>query len=267
MQKGKLIGQGRTAEIFELNKNKIIKLFRSDFPVSAIENEFKIGKELANKELPIPAIDDLIKIDNRFGIIYERISGPTMMRIISSRPWRMKKEAKRLAELHKSIQIHINADIPSQDLKIKKDIKKTELLSFENKARLLDYMETLPKGEILCHGDFHPDNVIVSRNKLFVIDWMSATLGNPLSDVARTSIIFKFGIVPESESKIKSNIIHFMRKKFYSEYMEHYLKVSGQTREMIEQWEVLVSAARLIEWIPVKEKEMLLEFINTHLIQ
>jgi hypothetical protein len=49
--------------------------------------------------------------------------------------------------------------------------------------------------------------------------------------------------------------------------MEHYLKVSGQTREMIEQWEVLVSAARLIEWIPVKEKEMLLEFINTHLIQ
>jgi len=264
MQNGKLIGQGRTAEIFEINEDKIVKLFRPDFPLPLIENEFKITKSLINKKLPIPGVFELLKIEDRFGIVYEKIIGTTMMNIISTKPWRIKSEAKRLAELHKSIQVNVNEDIPNQDFRIKKNIQETDYLNNNIKAKLIDYIDKLPKGEILCHGDFHPDNIIISKNKVFVIDWMAATYGNPLSDVARTSIIFKFGIVPEHESSIKSIIINYIRKRYYNEYIQHYLRISGQRKELIEQWEAPIAAARLVETIPLKEKEMLLKFVTAH---
>jgi uncharacterized protein (TIGR02172 family) len=264
MQSKRLIGQGRTAEIFEINKDKVVKLFRKEFPLSLIENEFKISKKLRNENLPIPNVFELTKIENRTGIIYERIDGKTMMEIISKNPWRTKTEARRLAELHKSIQIPIESVIPSQDSLIRSNIQENELLSERIKTNLIDYLDKLPQDKILCHGDFHPDNVIISKNKFFIIDWMSATLGNPLSDVARTSVIFKFGIIPEHESRIKIEIINFIRKKYYTEYIEHYLKISHLNKVMIENWEIPVAAARLSEKIPLKEKEKLLEFINKH---
>ena len=93
---------------------------------------------------------------------------------------------------------------------------------------------------------------------------MTATIGNPLSDVARTSIIFKFGAVPDHKSRIETSIINFVRKKFFLEYIKHYMKITGTSRDCIEQWEVLHAAARLIEWIPPKEKEKLLGFVAAH---
>ena len=103
MQKGKLIGQGRTAKIFEWDENKILKLFRNGFPKSAIENEFNIGLELCNNGLPIPELYDLLEFDDRVGIVYERVNGPTMMNLLSSKPWKIVGEAQKLAELHKGI--------------------------------------------------------------------------------------------------------------------------------------------------------------------
>lgn len=240
MQKGKLIGQGRTAEIFEWDENKILKLFRNGFPKAAIENEFNIGLELCNKGLPIPEVYDLLEFDDRVGIVYERVNGPTMMNLLSSKPWKIVGEAQKLAELHKAIQIHVNAKIPPQKSRLKQSINDSKILIDKIKADLFEVLQNLPDGGALCHGDFHPDNIIITTNKTVVIDWMTATIGNPLSDVARTSIIFKFGAVPDHKSRIETSIINF------------------------EQWEVLHAAARLIEWIPPKEKEKLLGFVAAH---
>jgi len=261
MQKGKLIGQGRTAEVFEWGENRVLKLYRNDFPKAAIENEFRVGLELFNKNLPVPEVDRFIELDDRLGIVFERVNGRTMMSLLSSQPWKIAGEAHKLAELHKAIQIDVDVKIPSQKLRLKESIAKSEILCNELKADLLGVLQRLPDGNVLCHGDFHPDNVIVSKNKVVVIDWMTATIGNPMSDVARTSIIFKFGAIPEHKSKIETNIINFVRMKFYNEYIKHYLKITGVSRESIEQWEVVLAAGRLIEWLSPKEKENLLDFV------
>lgn len=261
MQKGKLIGQGRTAEVFEWGENRLLKLYRSGFPKAAIENEFRVSLALFNKNLPVPEVDRFVELDDRLGIVYERVNGRTMMSLLSSKPWKVVGEAQKLAELHKAIQIDIDAKIPSQKLRLKESIAKSEILSDKLKVDLFGVLQRLPDGNVLCHGDFHPENVMVSKNKVVVIDWMTATMGNPLSDVARTSIILKFGVVPEHKSKIETNIINFGRVKFFTEYIKHYLKITGVSRESIERWEVVLAAGRLIEWLPPKEKEKLLGFV------
>ena len=44
-----------------------------------------------------------------------------------------------------------------------------------------------PERPALCHGDFHPFNVMLSPRGPIVIDWNNAHIGNPLEDVALLS--------------------------------------------------------------------------------
>jgi uncharacterized protein (TIGR02172 family) len=262
MLKGKLIGQGRTAEVFEWGEDKILKLFRNDFPKAVAENEYKVSMELCKKGVPMPQVFDLIEYESRVGIIYERIKGPTMMNLTSVKPWAISKQAKILAELHKTIQKNVDFELPSQKERLKENIASTELLTVDIKNKIFAVIEKLPSDSILCHGDFHPDNVLICEEEPIVIDWMTATSGNPLADIARTAVMFKFASLPEEKSYFERKIIDFFRGKFYSEYIKHYLKISGVSIKQVEEWELPVAAARLVEWLPNSEKMVLLEFIN-----
>lgn len=261
MEKGKLIGQGRTAEVFEWEQDKILKLFRAGLPKMVIEKEYEISANIYKQLSLVPKVYKLIEIDNRSGLIYERINGITMMKVIASKPWRVKKEAQRLAELHKSIQQKVDFELPNCKTRLKDNISKTELLQDDVKTRLYEYIDELEEDNILCHGDFHPDNVLITKNGEIIIDWMTATQGNPLADIARTSVMFKFGVVPV-KMYIEKQIINFIRNKFYLEYIKHYINLTGVKIEQIEQWELPVAAARLTEWLPQNEKTALLKFIN-----
>jgi thiamine kinase-like enzyme len=47
-------------------------------------------------------------------------------------------------------------------------------------------LEAMPKGTKLCHGDFNPSNIIITKNDVpYIIDWSHATMGNASADVAR----------------------------------------------------------------------------------
>ena len=95
-----------------------------------------------------------------------------------------------------------------------------------------------------------------------MIDWMDASIGNPISDIARTSILFRLAEMPEEESLIEKKITNLIRKKFYLEYIKHYINISGIRIEQVEKWELPVVAARLIENVPDGEKTILLDYIN-----
>ena len=264
MEKGRLIGRGRTAEVYEWGENKVLKLFQATFPKNAIENEFEISMELWKKDLPVPEVDSLIELENRLGIVYERVAGRTMLAELSAKPWKVVENARKMAELHKSIQIEVNTPIPSEKDRLQQAINNSEMLTDQIKANLFAYLENLPESNILCHGDFHPDNIIISTDKMVIIDWITAAIGDPLSDAARTSVIFKYALAPDHKSKLETGIINFVRGKFFDEYLKHYRRLTGVSKESIEQWEVPIAAARLIEWVPHQEKERLLGLVTKH---
>jgi hypothetical protein len=94
---------------------------------------------------------------------------------------------------------------------------------------------------------------------------MDATKGNPLADVARTSVLFKYADVPQEKSRFEKSIINFFRKKFFSDYIKHYLKISGVNIEQVEEWELPVAAARLREGLSGREREALANFVNNQI--
>lgn len=260
----KLIGQGRTAEVFDIGSNKILKLFRNNMPKEFFMQEYKVSVDIRKKLDFVPKVHEVLEIDNRVGIIYEKISGMTMMKLIALKPWKVNEEGKRLANLHKSIQVEVDFELENINKRLKDNILKTELLTVDIKAELFEYIDKLPQGNILCHGDFHPDNIIVTKNKEVVIDWMTATKGNKFADIARTCVMLRFGEVP-NKSFIETKIINFGRNKLYEAYLNHYVKISGATHEEIRMWELPIAAARLVEYLPKSEKEELVKFINEEL--
>lgn len=70
-----LINQGRTAEIFSLGDNQILKLFRKSIPLTAIEAEMMITSVIQDYDLPIPKFFGKMEYDERIGLIYEYIKG------------------------------------------------------------------------------------------------------------------------------------------------------------------------------------------------
>lgn len=264
MKHGKLIGQGRTAEIFEWGEDKILKLFRHGISKTLSEAEYKASLQINKKLNSSPKVYDFIEIDGRSGIIYERIYGTTMLKVISTKPWKLSKEAHSLAKLHKSIQQKVDFELPKYTDRLKSCISEVNLLSDDLKGKLYKYIDTLPDDNVLCHGDFHPDNILITKDNVIVIDWMTAANGNPLADVARTSVMLKFGDVP-GKSHIEKKLIDLLRKKLYSEYIKEYINISKVNINQIKKWELPIAAARLIEWLPESEKKNLLSFVTSEL--
>ena len=57
---------------------------------------------------------------------------------------------------------------------------------------------------VVCHGDFHPLNVIVNGDTATVIDWTDAGLGDAMGDVARTALLLRVAGVATAEPALRS---------------------------------------------------------------
>jgi len=264
MKKGKLVGQGRTSKIFAWGEKHILKLFEEDIPDKAIENEFRASRVAFDQKISTPYAEDIIEVEGRKGIIYELIDGVTMMKYLSSRPWLITRNARRLADVHYLIHKTKVSGLVDQKLRLKEKIYSVKFLTVEKKKFIIEYLELLNSGNSLCHGDFHPDNILIANDKEIVIDWMTGVMGNSVSDVARTCLLLSMGTLPENISFIMKRIINFARSKFYSEYIKQYLKISGTKMEEVEKWMLPVAAARINEGIP-EEKDQLLKIVDEQL--
>ena len=50
------------------------------------------------------------------------------------------------------------------------------------------------QAEVICHGDFHPLNIVMEGDKLSgVVDWPQAIVAEPAYDVAGTRVVMRFG--------------------------------------------------------------------------
>lgn len=258
-----MIGQGNTAEIYRLDNNKILKLFRHGLDKEMIEKEYENGIIIHKILKCVPKVYDIVEIDGRYGIIYEEIHGRDMLKIMISSLWKLKEFAKKLAQYHLSIQKPVMNNLSSVKEKLEADLNSVEILSDESKEVILNYLKKLPEGNELCHFDFHPGNIMITDNNYIILDWMTACRGDSSADVARTCLILKYGEVPHAPWIIRT-IISILQKRIYKIYIREYLTISRKSLEDISCWELPIAAARLREWITENEKRKLHKLIYKH---
>jgi uncharacterized protein (TIGR02172 family) len=266
--KGRWIGEGNTAEIYLWGSKEILKLFRQMLPPEQAEREYRTGKVVEELGLPVPKVGDLLELEGRKGIIYERIEGISLMELLTKHPMKMNQYSRQLAELH--YQIHLcKLDkeklemLPKYKESLEWNIRHTPVLTEEQRLLSLSKLEQLPEGEYLCHGDFYPGNVIVTKDRCVILDWMTAASGSQAADVARALYLLKDAIIPGRIPMIARFFINLGRKQMANVYLKEYLKLSSLTKENITDWRLPILSARLTEWVPKQEMSFILKEIES----
>lgn len=263
MSLGKIIGKGNTAEVYEFGEKEVIKLFYNAIPLEWVKREFDTSKLINELGIPAPYTKSMKEINDRNGIIYERIMGENFTQILSSKPLLVMKHATFFAKLQTTYHTIKADNLPSQKDYLSKNITQTNLLKSEEKKIILEELLSLPDDNKICHGDYHSDNIIFQNGEAKILDWMTCTLGNPAGDVARTFIIMKYSFLPPDMPKTKKILIQFVRNVFARAYLNSYIKQTNISKVSIEEWFLPVMAARLTEGIPAGEKQFLVKKIRT----
>jgi len=146
-----------------------------------------------------------------------------------------------------------------------KKICEAKPLPINLKQEVLKFLQDLPDDDVLCHGDFHPENILMSDQGPIVIDWTDATEGRPEADIARTLLLVGYG--KPAYPSFNTKELPSMRTQFMRTYIEEYMKLhSTATIEEIELWRIPIAAARLNEGIE-GEGDQLLSIVKNSLNQ
>lgn len=255
---GKKIGAGRTAVIYEYGQDKIVKLFKVGFPSAAVQQEYQIGKLVSSMAVPAPQVGSLVKLDGQEGIVYQKISGFTLLEQLIRSFEKAATYIEKFVQLHVKIHSLQSSCLPDGRQKLVDKIASQKLLQDSIKEQLQAGLSDFPAVNSLCHGDYHPDNIILHNGQLIVIDWVDAYYGYPLLDVARTYLLIS---TPYVQVHVDTGTISEMQKVLAGKYLEEYYSLRPFSREDFNRALKIVAAARLAENVP-NEQEWLLSIIH-----
>ncbi len=266
MEKGELLGKGMTAEVYKWGQDKVLKLFRDNYSEEWVKFEAEIGQKVHEAGVSSPNVFETVEIDGRKGIIFERIPGKTLTGIILKQPWLYGNCLYQMARFHNSIHKHFSNSIPTQKEKFTRVISRSSEILGDKVAKILDYVDRLPDGDNICHGDMYLSNIINSNNRLVAIDWSSGYRGDPAGDVARTCLIINSAAVLPGTPDIMAAMLKFPKSLTCHTYLNEYMRLAEIEYKDIEAWILPVAAAKLKDKIPGEEK-WLMKIIDKRLEQ
>ena len=256
-QLGKPIARGRTAEIFAWGDGQVLKLFHNWFDRDSIEYEQRIARAISAAGIPAPAAGEILQVNGRDGLVYERVDGLSMWDVLARQPQRFLPLARLLASLHAGMHAGpAAADLPSQRSRLEHKLRGARPLPEPLRETLSKALADLPEGDRICHGDFHPGNVLVGPERTVIIDWIDATRGSPLADVARTTVI---ALGAAASSQVPDRLRKILVRLFHSIYLDHYFRLCPGGRSEYRRWLPIMAGARLSEEIPEVESWLLTE--------
>lgn len=251
-----IIARGRTAEVLAWKDQQVVKLFYAWVSPEAIERETQIGRMVSAMDLPTPKLLSQVRLDERYGLVYERVAGTSLLALLGTRPWLCVLFGRQFAELHTAIHHQLGSGLPPLKASLEGTIRGLKGLPANLLAAALHRLDSLPEGGELCHLDFHPDQVMVTSSGLSILDWMTARCGPPAADVARTIIMLRFGPVMDASWLLKM-LVNLLRGIFLHAYMRHYLELNpAVTAVTINDWLPVVALARLAEDIPGERRKL-----------
>ena len=110
---GAPLAVGRTAEIYPWGEKQVVKLFRAGMPEGMAQKEAVSGRIVAEAGVGAPPVGDVVTVDGRWGIVYGRIDGESMLQRIKRRPWQYAELARTLGRLHARMHSVERPQLPS----------------------------------------------------------------------------------------------------------------------------------------------------------
>jgi Ser/Thr protein kinase RdoA (MazF antagonist) len=250
-----LIGKGREAEVFALDAERVLRLARDARFEQALEAEHDALMAAAAAGAPVPRVFERVRVNGRPGLVLERLGERNLLLEIGSQPWRVWPIGRELGRLHTSIHATVAPEsLESVHARLRARLA-SALVPDPVRDRALQRLELLPAGDRLCHGDFHPGNVLRRESGgVVAIDWTGASRGDPAADVARSFLIIHHGAVTPDATRAVEALARVGRRALWAAYASAYGKA---TMKAASPWFTVIAAARLAEDIDGERDHLL----------
>lgn len=239
-----LIARGGQADIYDYGDGKVIRIPRRPQDYDRIRYEYTVYSSLAGSDIAAPQVHELIEVNDAPAIVMDRIGGVSMMDQIRRRPFLIRRKAVQLALMHLGVlKLNAACSITGGKEQAKYCINASSCLTDHVKGAVLGVLDHLPMGNFLCHGDFHPGNILHSDGRDYIIDWSGASRGDIAADVAHTYILLK--VVPRVPG---TGLFTYAAQKLLGSVMANaYLKCIMKS--------VSLPPAALSKWVLIKAAE------------
>ncbi len=225
--------------------DKLVKVFDTSFSKANILNEALNHARVEETNLNVPKLQAVQVVDGNWAIILDYIEGTTLQELMDKNPAKEDEYLNLFVDLQRTV---LSKKVPMLNkLKDKMQVK-ISAADLDATARydLHTRLDSMPKHVNLCHGDFNPTNVIITKDGTpYIIDWAHATQGNSSADVARSYLLFYLA----------------GKKELGDKYLKLYCKKSDTAIQYVQRWIPIVAASRLCK-APDSEKEFLHGWIN-----
>ena len=224
---------------------RCIKVFNADFSKADVLNEALNQARIESTGLNIPKILEVTTIDGKWAIVSEFIKGKTLAQIMEENPEKKNEYIELLVDLQ--MNVHSKTCPLLNKLKDKMNRKISETtLDATTRYDLHTRLESMPKHNKVCHGDFNPSNIIITDDGTpYILDWSHATQGNASADVARTYLLFWLaGEIEGAEF-----------------YLNTFCKKSDTAKQYVQKWMPIVAASQSVKGNE-KERELLMSWVG-----
>ncbi|MEN1937950.1 aminoglycoside phosphotransferase family protein [Paenibacillus sp. 102] len=248
MNLGNPIAIGNTAQIY-LYDNKIVKVFKKHFPNTESLYEAKKQEYAYSCGIHVPKVFEVTEIKDRQVIIMEYVKGKTVGNLLIQNMER----AEHYISICVNAQQKVHAVVSESDLlepmseKLRRQIESAQNLDEKQKNKLLRKLDSIVFEPRLCHGDFHPFNLIMSKDNMKIIDWVDASSGDICANVYRTYLLYAQSSVELDEM-----------------YLRIYCKNAGLSRGEVLEWAPIIAGARLSEKVSSENIEQLKSLVDQY---
>ncbi|MGY8705800.1 phosphotransferase [Bradyrhizobium sp. 18BD] len=171
---GEKINQGGTADIHAWAPGQVVKLFKEGFPRRLVQQEARTTRAVFAAGVPAPEVFDEVMVDGRFGIVLGRLDGPTLLQLTRSGGVTFAQAGAIIA----SLTFSVHRMSPPPDAFVLRGWMDTsfrragDIVPNHVASGILALIDRLQQpGDGLCHGDIHPNNVIMTTDGPRLIDW------------------------------------------------------------------------------------------------
>ena len=225
--------------------NKLIKSFDESYSKASVLNEALNQARVEETGLHIPKVVEVSVIDGKWSLVWEYIEGDTLEELMQKHP---EKEDEYL-DYFVDLQVAMSKErVPLLGHLRDKMHAKISASSFPATVRydLHVRLDGLPRHKKLCHGDFQPSNIIITKDGTpYIIDWAHATQGNGSADAARTYLLFKLQKKDEIAEK----------------YLKLFCEKTDTALQYVQRIMPIVAASQSVKKKP-EEMEFLSKWVN-----
>ncbi len=232
----------RKDKVIYRDGDKLIKLFDASYSQSDILNEATNQARVAETGLNIPRFYEVTAIEGKPAIVMEYVEGETYDSLIRRYPEKRGELLREFVSIQRDVHSRKHLLLTKYIDKLKMKILGSEL-DASTRYDLSMRLDGMRRHTHVCHGDFIPSNVILSKGGVpYILDWSHASQGNATADATKSYLLLRMAGAD----------------RFAEEYAEEFCTQAGVTRSYMREWIPLIAAAQLVKTDDPARKEFLL---------